>query len=196
MTKGRRPSRMDYSTIDLNKLQTFEPVNDLVNDGRFVGVSCFCSPPGHPSYFVENAVVRDKVVSDTNAKYVLKHPDDSTYRIIVKNDDPRKLYGILTDDLYLPLPYESDRVQAWIERVYEYDRYTYLSSDKSGTVQIDKSGSLDPERHMAYIKIKSMYPEHEPSLHLIRYPMQNKTKEIPRYWWEKHATPNDFFEGG
>lgn len=203
MNRRNQTDVLDYSTIDLNKLMQFDVFNNTGNEGRFLGHDCFLNPPGHPSYFVERALKSDRHHRGAGPRYVLKHPDDNYYRVILRGIDPSGLFAKITDDLYLPLPYTHPRVQAWIKRVYEYHRNAYMDSERKdslgvkhvATYYIDKSNKSDPKMHMAYIKIHSMYAEHEPDLHLIAHPRQNKDTEIPEFWWETHRTIEDALKG-
>lgn len=189
MSYGKQ--ELDYTTIDATKLSQFEQVKDtrpfMPNVERKLGVHCFLQAPGHPKYFCQSAPDTRKR-EDSEARVVLFHPE-TNYRVLTFQTDSNALLDRVSNDLFIPLDYGSDRVQAWIERVYGYYAHTY-KDDKAPTERaffVDSKHRAQPSTHAAYLFVHQRYAQHEPRLDMIEQPVREFGQGNDRFWWERRT---------
>lgn len=112
----------DYSTIDrdkLAKLPTYAlPASYHLGDE---GNGCYLEPPGHPSYFTRS-------VYTGHGDYPSKGPIMLLLGHVVRKADDTTDVPPLAD-LYVPLPYEHPRVEAWERTLYRHLRHCYPTED-------------------------------------------------------------------
>lgn len=145
---------MDFSTINLDiltKLQTWEaPASNRSGTWdvqRHPGCGCHLDAPGFPSYFLRHIykggdgpskgptmVIRVPGVDLGATNYVT--PTD--YVVATANSDYDELKPLLTK-LWVPLPYEHERVQLWVRAVYAYMAHCY--EDEARSVVTDRYDS-------------------------------------------------------
>lgn len=153
---------LDTSTIDMDLLETMPEYHGRVSQylGYLIGGNL---PPGYPAYFVREA------------KRGSYRPVLTLFgRVIKAKEDSNWVYDDICRSLWVPLPYEHERVQLWVDTCYTFMRN--MSVDDEGNAV---RGLTVPENHMAFRHIRNYYPEHTPDLIRIAYPCS----KIAGVWW-------------
>jgi hypothetical protein len=118
--------QLDLSTINREVLDTLPPVR-MIPGGHLgsQGMGCYLDPPGFPTYFIRPQYTR-------NGKSPRQGTDvELLGREIARAEDYRSEgYKELYRRLYLPLPFDHPRVQAWIVAVFTHMRHSYRDVDR------------------------------------------------------------------
>lgn len=128
----------DLSTIDLEKLARLCKPVDLKNTytlSDHFGSACFGDPPGYPSYFVRS-------IYTAHGNSPSKGPDAELLGYGLSD-------GLDLRRIYLPLPEEHPRVQAWEADLYRHQQHCYHDAS---AVKKDDELLIYP---VPYYKLKS-----------------------------------------
>lgn len=131
---------IDYSTLNQERLAK-KPLYNLPPTYTLgsMGNACTGDPPGHPSYFLQDIYTRHGNRAPNPAPaYVIKTkggilrairdwPHGTTNREYLANRETALL------GLYVPPPYDSERVQLWVLSQFQYFRGCYYDAEADGT---------------------------------------------------------------
>lgn len=131
---------MDFSTINLDVLRslpTYE-LPDSYSVQRAPGNGCAGDPPGFPAYFTRSVYTKRGNSPRNAVDQVIWHGGvmhaTSTSRWERGDTWEQRMarYDALMHQLWLPLPYEHERVQCWIRETYRHHAHCYR--DDAGLV--------------------------------------------------------------
>ena len=132
MNNASRMANASWETINMKVLKrlqvyTLQPTYHLQCD---MGNGCAGDPPGHPTYFTRSVYTQYGDSPRSGPQYVIAmHIVDAGY------GDER---DALMRRLWLPLPLEHPRTQAWIADKFKHLHSCYLNPSLSGREQWDK----------------------------------------------------------
>jgi hypothetical protein len=133
---------IDLGTLNKGKIQMF-PTSLLTAgtsaQGSHVstqkGMGCFMDPPGYPTYFLRSCYDRtgntpdhmpQAVITEFGQTHVVIPSANVAWKGVKDWDEYRAKWDEVIRSLWVPLPYEHPRVQAWILAVYAYFRHGYV----------------------------------------------------------------------
>lgn len=136
---------MDHSAIDLDLLSTL-PIATLApryHVQEQPGNGCYGDAPGYPSYFTRTVYTEKGNIPARGPTLVIRHPIDATLRVIRtaadENSEPlMQAAAALLHRLWLPLPPDHPRVQAWQQDQYRHQHQCYRDDD--GTAEPPQYG--------------------------------------------------------
>ncbi len=125
---AERFPQFDTSTVSAARLAYRAPVKlaPSYHLQTSFGNACYMNPPGHPAYFTRSIYTMHGNSPARGAQMEL-------FGAIVQTDKTPydKIAGIL-DSLYLPIPEDSARVQAWEAHVYQHLARGYYNPAEPG----------------------------------------------------------------
>lgn len=142
---------MDHSTLNLVEIARL-PVAQIRQRhyiDQSVGSACFGDPPGYPSYFVSHVYTQGG-----NEPRAAGHPtdvlrldycdvEDKQFRVLRTIEGPwDDAFGALLRSLYLPLPLDHERVQAWIIDKFRHHKHHYVHPSKTDKNCQDRPASF------------------------------------------------------
>jgi hypothetical protein len=174
--------KLDRSTIDWGE------VAELAQEGRrnpfvlrctpdtlSIGSCCFLDAPGFPSHFLFASYSWD------NTTYWLVDGDNTGYRLPIADASLADRDTILRR-CWIPLPYDSERVQIWVKHVYQYFARCWRNPDlpepecwHADKLMIARFGN--PFENAAYHWVHKFYPEHQPLIEYVYYPPSTLQEE-------------------
>jgi hypothetical protein len=194
-----RPA-FDYSTINQTVLDELPQQPALPPGWKLQaepGNGCFLDPPGYPSYFTQHIYTPSGNDPQRGATVVLlghvtayaEWPAGETW------ETHSARYGALLQSLYVPLPLDHPRVQAWISTLIGYFRHCYVdlsqpAATRRHVAQLAIFGAdmlpPDPARFVsrAELDIREVYPEYT-----LPDPVPPGTYGSGGEWWERYAEP-------
>jgi hypothetical protein len=147
MNEGTRINYASWETINLKLLRrlpvyVLPPSYQLQQDS---GNGCAGDPPGYPTYFTKCVYTQYGNKPPFSCSMVIRH-NDRLYEIErgwschkhVSYDDYRATADALMRRLWLPLPLEHPRTQAWIADKFRHLRHCYLNPALSGRERWNK----------------------------------------------------------
>lgn len=201
--------KIDESTINREELEKL-PRLELPSGWYLgtLGTGCFMSPPGHPSYFVQQVYTSEQDIPGQ-----LGSPRIVLLDHVVEVVGERRATDKVLERLWLKLPYDHPRVQAYVLSVYRHYRGGYFDGgilyryefDAKKRTFVDHPGFRDdwrekekaaiaafneelelewervsvPERSVAARCIRQHYPEHQPRLDLLEKEWKHPLPD----WW-------------
>ena len=195
---------MSFETINLDVLQSL-PVYRLPPTytlQREPGNGCCGDPPGYPSYFTQNVYTRRGDSPPKGCSQVIVY-QGVCYQVDTTNyattwDKHVKTREALFHKLWLPLPLEHPRVQAWIDdtfihlhncytfnkKIYAFVDGVWISPDLHRVEKYLLYPATD-DNHTGTITIRQYYPGFKPTKRLLdgKYPR-------PERGWERDTTPS------
>lgn len=177
---------MDYTTLNTNRLKALPTVDYhvLVNPnathyGNHVsaqmGSACFLDPPGYPTYFLQACYDRTgntpdwmpgHVIRYMGVSYVVDRSANEAYKGGKTWDQAQAEYHKLLHSLWVSLPYEHERVQAWVEYVYAYFRNCYVDPE-TGNKNADSL--VIAKEKPVFMKARGMKWEYAHRPYLLNY---------------------------
>lgn len=127
------PAEIDYSTLNVSVLMELpEAVIALgghVSESR--GQGCFMDPPGYPSHFLQSVYTAKGDNPRKGSETVIFHPETGYREVSNAAVYMPSNWKPLCRRLWVPLPFESERVQGWLADAAGYLR----STEKDGPYQ-------------------------------------------------------------
>jgi hypothetical protein len=126
---------LDTSTINMDSLSRHPRAvlrSDYHLGGR--GNGCFMDPPGYPTYYTQPVYTSNGNDPRRGPTMVLMGHvvDRAEWPVGATYERQREVIDALMRRLYVPLPYEHPRVQAWERSLYAYFRTMYEDPDGLG----------------------------------------------------------------
>lgn len=125
--------QFDTSTINKELLEELpvyqEPMSYTIDDG--FGSGCAGDPPGYPSYFLQHIYNRFGNIPRKGAYMLLFG------HVVHTIEEPYESLRSLLHRLWVPLPYEHERVKLWIADTYRHMHSCYKHPD-----YVDANGDL------------------------------------------------------
>lgn len=199
-----RQIQTDYSTLNVDeliKLPTFSSMGNRESDrvSEAMGSGCFLNPPGYPSYFIQNIYNKSGNTPHHGAEEIIYHPEAGT-RVIKLVDDNRnwdartRAHDELMRKLWVPLPLDHPRTQAWIISICGYFNGTWLNPEVPEATRRDVAKlickslteesllSMGANRYRPVDYIRGFYPDHQFDMMVAKTSKWGKGG--PGGWWE------------
>jgi hypothetical protein len=119
-------------------------------------MGCYGDPPGYPSYFLRSAYFNGNTSGRTGAPEVVI-AEGGEHRVLLSVGQHRESLAKLVRKLWVPLPYDHERVRLWIRATYRHLRHCYR--DDRGVVAEPRDNGLIVYP-VPYYKLRSFQDDH------------------------------------
>lgn len=129
-------THMDHSTLDLDLLRSL-PVHVSFPRWRVQdspGNGCAGDPPGYPTYFTRCVYTPNGNTPNRGAAMVIRY-DGVDY--VIRDASDWDAGNALLPRLWKPLPYDHERVQAWVRETYQHHANCYVDDARAVTTKAD-----------------------------------------------------------
>ena len=188
----------DFSTLnlaELRKLPMFELPGGWSRQ-RHPGGGCFTDPPGFPTYYTRSIYTGRGDEPRSGPDTIIEDPETGAMHALPRYEGRGEELRALMAKLYVRLPFEHPRVQAWVSYLFGYFRNCYedpavpmAERAHAARLLIPKAGAPrpPPETHRAMVRVREPYPE-VPVADLERWINAGRYGGGgPGDWWERHA---------
>lgn len=198
----------DYSTLRLDRLHSLPVYTGKCRASTHMGSGCFLDPPGFPSYFLQHLYNTHGYTPVNVPQAVIYSPQGNPHIVLPSDRQTWGTPGMTWEKcqtqreralrrLWVPMPLEHPRTQAWISTLFGYFRNCWIDQAKgsrnASDLLITHATQDNPlgipsgyhlHEHAAAAMIRDYYSDFQPTEEDLRRNEYGKSS-----WWETSAAP-------
>lgn len=150
---------MDWSTISLPLLRSrpsWKSPGHRWSVSDHPGQGCYGDPPGYPSYFLRGVYFNGNTSGRSGTADVVIRDENGDDRVLLSVGQHRESLTKLVRKLWVPLPYDHERVKLWIRATYRHLRHCYRDDEGLAADEHDGGMIVYP---VPYYKLRAFHDD-------------------------------------